>query len=468
MSNSPAKDPEEVIKVEDQQPQSVKVEDEMTPPNDTVPAVAESTHSPSGEGESEITSSDKKTDNGVTAKGDPRHFVKHIYTDRSNEVIEHLSESDENTLRLYREDNIGGTFPIKLQIVLKVIEKLNHQHIISWLPHGRSFMIHRPREFEEDIMGKFFKQTKLTSFQRQLNLYDFQRITHGRDAGSYYHELFLRGKPLLAKRMIRRKVKGTKTRGSSSPDDEPNFYSMPFMGPASDMPTLGAGAIGHFTSLTSRRNNGGLAPPGSDSLGGLNALGSFGGGNPAAALQGQFGGAGSYGQLALQQLSNISALQNGSLLLNSSMQQNPNALYADSMPNQMAAFGGGANSFLSPQATGQMGNMNSLGALQRQLMNNSYMGGEGTGMLPPDQQLFANNTSAFTPNLALMNQEALLARMRSGATQYPMSPAPGGGFDPNRRTSLNSMGGVSEADAFNAQLMNQIQQMQQTQQNQQM
>lgn len=167
---------------------------------------------------------------GLTAKGDQRQYVRHSYTDRSNDHYdENLSENDENTLRLYKDETVRGTFPIKLQIVLKVVEKYGQQHIISWLPHGRSFMIHRPREFEDEVMGKFFKQTKLTSFQRQLNLYDFQRITHGRDAGSYYHELFLRGRPLLSKKMIRRKVKGTKIRASSSPDDEPNFYTLPFV-----------------------------------------------------------------------------------------------------------------------------------------------------------------------------------------------------------------------------------------------
>lgn len=95
-------------------------------------------------------------------------------------------------------------------------------------------MIHRPREFEEKVMGEFFKQTKLSSFKRQLNLYDFQRVTRGTDCGSYYHEMFLRGKPLLAKRMVRRKIKGTKnqtTTVSSSEDEQmPDFYSLAFVG----------------------------------------------------------------------------------------------------------------------------------------------------------------------------------------------------------------------------------------------
>jgi len=155
-----------------------------------------------------------------------RPYIDHSGVDETRD----LSSSDRKILGLYRENVVGGPFPIKLQIVLKVVEEMNLEHIISWLPHGRSFIINRPRAFEKEIMVQFFKQTKISSFKRQLNLYDFQRITHGEDAGSYYHELFLRGRPLFATQIVRRKIKGTNIRGSNAPRDEPNFYRMPFMG----------------------------------------------------------------------------------------------------------------------------------------------------------------------------------------------------------------------------------------------
>lgn len=71
-------------------------------------------------------------------------------------------------------------------------------------PHGRCFHVHKPQDFVEQIMPKYFRQSKLTSFQRQLNLYGFSRITAGDDRGGYYHELFLRNKVFLCQNMVRR------------------------------------------------------------------------------------------------------------------------------------------------------------------------------------------------------------------------------------------------------------------------
>ena len=82
-------------------------------------------------------------------------------------------------------------------------------------------------------MSEFFNPTKFSSFKRQLNLYDFKRITHGADSGAYYHEMFLRSKPVLAMKMSRRKIKG-QIRVSTYVRKEPEFYSMPFMGPIFD------------------------------------------------------------------------------------------------------------------------------------------------------------------------------------------------------------------------------------------
>lgn len=90
-------------------------------------------------------------------------------------------------------------------------------------------------------MPRFFKQTKLTSFQRQLNLYGFKRLTTGPDNGGYWHPLFLRGQPGLCAELHRMPLKGE--RGDRDPDGEPNFYAMPPMKATGDRSPVGP--VGH-------------------------------------------------------------------------------------------------------------------------------------------------------------------------------------------------------------------------------
>jgi HSF-type DNA-binding len=77
-------------------------------------------------------------------------------------------------------------------------------------------------------LASWFHQTRYTSFQRQLNIYEFERITDGPDKNAYHSPSFLRGRYELTFRMKRNVLKGTGTRGPSSPQTEPDFYSMPY------------------------------------------------------------------------------------------------------------------------------------------------------------------------------------------------------------------------------------------------
>lgn len=118
---------------------------------------------------------------------------------------------------------VATPFPIKLY---QLLESNEHSAIISWQPHGRCFIMHKPKEFLEQVMPRYFRQSKITSFQRQLNLYGFHRLTSGPDKGGYYHERFLRGKPEYCKSMLRVRIKGKGSKTPSNPAVEPNFYKM--------------------------------------------------------------------------------------------------------------------------------------------------------------------------------------------------------------------------------------------------
>jgi len=110
-------------------------------------------------------------------------------------------------------------FPAKMMAILS---RADLADIISWMPHGRSWKVHKPREFEVKVVPAYFEHSKLSSFVRQANGWAFRRMVgKGPDRNSYYHEMFLRGQPHLVKLMKR---PTTMSRAQPNPDIEPNFY----------------------------------------------------------------------------------------------------------------------------------------------------------------------------------------------------------------------------------------------------
>jgi hypothetical protein len=94
-------------------------------------------------------------------------------------------------------------FPGKLYRLLADVESRGNSHIISFTPNGKAFKIHNPDAFMKDVAPQYFAQTHFTSFVRQLNLYGFDRISHGHERGAFIHPNFLRGHELLASEIQR-------------------------------------------------------------------------------------------------------------------------------------------------------------------------------------------------------------------------------------------------------------------------
>ncbi|KAL7475846.1 hypothetical protein ACHAW6_001749 [Cyclotella cf. meneghiniana] len=163
---------------------------------------------------------DHENSSGHSVKG--QVVIRHDYHDHSTDPV-----VDPAQIKHKAKGGVVVPFPVKLHSMLDAIERDGYAHVVSWQPHGRCFVVHKPKEFVNHIMPKYFKQSKMASFQRQLNLYGFSRLTGGLDKGGYYHELFLRGKVSLAYKINRMRVKGTGVRMPTNPDSEPNLYALP-------------------------------------------------------------------------------------------------------------------------------------------------------------------------------------------------------------------------------------------------
>ena len=100
-------------------------------------------------------------------------------------------------------------FPTKLHELLEEAEAKGHSNIISWCPDGKSFKIHDPQGMVS-VIAEYFRQTKYKSLLRQLQGYNFKRVTSGQNKGNVSHPLFLRGRLELCTQM-KRKQNSTKS-----------------------------------------------------------------------------------------------------------------------------------------------------------------------------------------------------------------------------------------------------------------
>jgi len=121
-------------------------------------------------------------------------------------------------------------FPVKLYALLSQPQLSN---VITWMPHGRSWKVLNQRAFETAVLPVFFESDNYHSFNRVINAWSFRRKSNGPDRGSYFHELFLRGKPHLQKCM--RRLPRTHKKLAMAKEEEPDFYMLHTTSP---LPTL--------------------------------------------------------------------------------------------------------------------------------------------------------------------------------------------------------------------------------------
>lgn len=134
----------------------------------------------------------------TTRKGVSEQTPSPVSTGDNNDVAE-----DEERVGRARSES----FPFKLFRILEESEREGNDSIISFIgDDGVLFLVHQPKKFVSDIMPRYFSTSRIPSFQRQLNLYGFQRISQGPNRGAYFHpsKFFVKGRKDLCKLIVRK------------------------------------------------------------------------------------------------------------------------------------------------------------------------------------------------------------------------------------------------------------------------
>jgi hypothetical protein len=112
------------------------------------------------------------------------------------------------------------------------------------------------------VLPKFFKATKFTSFTRKLNRWGFTRVTRGPEMGSYYHKLFLREDPSLCLRMSSHSSSKFQEQPQLMPNPMGGGGGMPFGGMPFGMPGMGMPGMNPMMQNSMGGGSGGGMPPG--------------------------------------------------------------------------------------------------------------------------------------------------------------------------------------------------------------
>lgn len=101
--------------------------------------------------------------------------------------------------RRYRHES----FPEKLYRLLAEAEAQGQDDIIGFVSDGAAIAIHKPEALAAELVPRYFRHKKLSSFMRQLSMYGFQRVATRSSDNTFEHPLFRKGQPELCRQMKR-------------------------------------------------------------------------------------------------------------------------------------------------------------------------------------------------------------------------------------------------------------------------
>ena len=139
----------------------------------------------------------------TNGRANPRQLTaqRMLSQDRQNR------EDDIHFANLGLGETLTGNFPARLHHLLTMSENNEGENdisnIISWLPHGKSWIIHDKREFAMVLLRPHFNFNRFETFSYHVRAWGFQLMKDGPEVNSYYNEKFIRGKPRLVESMER-------------------------------------------------------------------------------------------------------------------------------------------------------------------------------------------------------------------------------------------------------------------------
>lgn len=83
----------------------------------------------------------------------PQRKIEHHYVDHANDVARPVENAvGNNSISSTYAHLSDRTFPVTLHFMLNELKSDGLDHIISWQPHGRCFVVHKQAQFVDKIL----------------------------------------------------------------------------------------------------------------------------------------------------------------------------------------------------------------------------------------------------------------------------------------------------------------------------